>query len=223
MTRTLRETAMDRGADLFGVADADCFLSEDYLGNRPQTIMPAVRSVVVIGVAVPKGCLAHLPQGRAEYTNTLMAGTAMLRLIAFALARRIDREGYLATIAPTEGNEFGYWYADRSTLKADLSIKYAAYCAGLGRFGRHHLLITDAFGPRVRMTAILTDAPLEADRPRSRNLVHAHCAECRICTEICPAGALLPDGSIDRQRCAEYMFTTLGGLRCGLCVKTCPL
>jgi len=45
------------------------------------------------------------------------------------------------------------------------AIKYAAYLAGLGAYGINQLLITPQFGSRVRMTAILTDAPLESGTP----------------------------------------------------------
>lgn len=153
-----------------------------------------------------------------------MAATAILRIIAFQLAKIIEKEGYRATIVPTEGSEFGYWYADRKTLKANLSIKYAAYCVGLGNFGMNHLLITKDYGPRIRMTTILTDAPLEAEGKEAvLPFINEKCKSCMKCIEICPADAIFADGNIDRQKCAQYMFSELGGLRCGLCIKVCPM
>ncbi len=223
LTGNIRDAAFQRGADLFGVADASCFLRPDYAGNRPQDIMQGVASVVVLGVSVPRGAFSTLPKGRGEYTNTLMAGTATLRLIAFFLARQIEREGYLATLVPTEGSEFGYWYADRATLKADLSLKYAAYHAGLGSFGLNHLLVHPDYGARIRITGILTDALLEAGDPGTIPFLHPRCRECGKCVEVCPVHAIGRDGTIDRERCADYMFRELRGLRCGMCIKVCPL
>lgn len=86
--------------------------------------MENLQSVILLGVSVPRGAFETLPKGRGEYTNTLMAATATLRIIAFQLDKLIEREGYMATIAPSEGSEFGYWYANCETLKADLSFKY---------------------------------------------------------------------------------------------------
>jgi epoxyqueuosine reductase QueG len=43
------------------------------------------------------------------------------------------------------------------------------------------------------------------------------------CIEVCPVDALTSEGVIHREKCAEYMFNVLGGLRCGLCIKVCPL
>lgn len=221
LTEALRALSLREGAELFGVADASGFLGEQYSGNRPQQIWGDFGCVVVVGVGLPKGCLAPLPKGRAEYTNTLLSATAILRILAFKLAKRIEREGFKATLVPSEGREFGYSYMDQA-LKGDVSLKYAAYLAGLGSYGLNHLLITESYGPRVRLTALLTDAPLKAGQPSKTDLTE-RCNQCLKCVEICPVNALTPKGEIHRERCHDYMFNTLGGLRCGLCVKVCPL
>lgn len=219
----IRERGLVLGADFIGIADADGFLDPAYSGNRPRDIMPDVRAVIVLGVRIPRGCVLPLPQGRAEYTNTLMAGTATLRVIAFRLARDLEDCGHLSSIVPNEGSEFGMWYVDREKLKGDISIKYAAYLAGLGRYGLNQLLINPRFGPRVRMTAILTNAPLLPDQPLPGHFLHDACHECRECVRACPVHAIRADGTIDTHACREYMFTHLGGLRCGLCIRHCPL
>lgn len=218
-----KEQARRLGADFVGIADAAGFLNPDYTGNKPQDFMPGIRSVIVIGVVIPKGCVRPLPQGRAEYTNTLMAGTATLRVIAFRVARDLEKEGYEAALVPIEGSEFGMWYTDKETLRADISLKYAAWLAGLGSYGLNQLLITREAGPRIRMTAILTDAPLEPDHPTEPTLIRSECAACQICVKVCPVGALSADGTIRPQVCRDYMFSTLGGLRCGMCIHVCPL
>jgi epoxyqueuosine reductase QueG len=222
LTEDIKDVALGMNADFLGIADPICFQNPEYTGNKPQEVMPDVRSVIILGVGVPRGAFDTLPKGRAEYTNTLMAATATLRIIAFQIAKTIEKEGYRATIVPTEGSEFGYWYADRETLKANLSLKYAAYHAGLGNFGVNHLLITKDFGPRVRMTAILTNAPLEKENSPKLPFINEKCSSCMKCIEVCPVGAISQEGKIDRQKCAQYMFNVLGGLRCGLCVKVCP-
>lgn len=211
--------ARGNGVEIFGVADASGFLDEGYQGGRPHDIMPDVRSVIVIGVRVPRGCMEPLPKGRAEYTNTLLAGTVVLRSAAYRIAQMLEAEGEAASIIPVEGSEFGYWYADRETLKADMSTKYAARLAGLGSYGVSNLLLIPGFGPAYRMTAVITTAELECGRPA--DMLHDSCSDCLSCVEVCPADALHADGSIDRKACRDYMFTELGGLRCGLCVKAC--
>lgn len=208
--------------DIFGIADANGFLVENYTGKRPQSFMKECRSVIVLGVSLPDGCIQPLPQGRAEYTNTMLAATALLRIASFKLAKEIETEGYKATIVPAEGSEFGYWYVDKNDLKGDVSIKYAAYLAGLGEYGINHLILTEKYGPRIRLMAVVTDASLPYGRP-SKGLIAKRCKDCLKCVEICPSGAIKPDGNIIRERCRDYMFNSLGGLRCGLCVKACSI
>ena len=38
-------------------------------------------------------------------------------------------------------------------------MKYACYLSGIGKFGLNQLIITDNFGPKIRMAGIITDAP----------------------------------------------------------------
>jgi len=222
MTDRLIDLANSLGVDFIGIADSNGFLNKDYQGNKPQEIMENCKNIIIIGVSIPKGCFEPLPKGRAEYTNTLMAATATLRIIGFKLSKFIESIGYLATLAPSEGSEFGYWYADKEILKADFSMKYACYLSGIGKFGLNQLIITDNFGPKIRMAGIITDAPLLSDLP-SKDFVDDRCKDCHKCIDICPVSALSKDGTINRQKCRDYMFNELGGLRCGLCIKVCPL
>jgi len=222
MTDKLINLSKSLGADFIGIADSKGFLNPEYQGNKPQDIMENCKSIVIVGVTIPNGCFEPLPKGRAEYTNTLMAGTATLRIIGFKLLKFIEELGYIATLAPSEGSEFGYWYADKETLKADFSMKYACYLSGIGKFGLNHLVITDKFGPRVRMAAIITDAPFVANS-HSSEFIDSRCKNCNKCIDVCPVSALSRDGTIQRQKCRDYMFNDLGGLRCGMCIKVCPL
>ena len=222
LVKSLKAKGADLGDDLFGIADAEEFLCESYQGGRPQDIMEDCRSVVVIGVALLQGSIESLPKGRAEYTNSLLAATVTLRFISFSLSRQLEKAGYKATIIPAEGSEFGYWYVDKKTLKADVSLRYAAYLAGLGNYGLSHNFITDEYGPRVRFMAIVTNAPLVTEKVIVRNLLSDKCKSCLKCVGACPAGALTAEGTIYRERCKDYMFGELAGLRCGMCIKVCP-
>ncbi|KXS42953.1 MAG: 4Fe-4S ferredoxin iron-sulfur binding domain protein, partial [Methanohalophilus sp. T328-1] len=76
---------------------------------------------------------------------------------------------------------------------------------------------------KVRMAAILTDAPLDTEEKTDLPFINDACSECMKCIEVCPVDALTSEGVIHREKCAEYMFNVLGGLRCGLCIKVCPL
>ncbi len=69
-----------------------------------------------------------------------------------------------------------------------LSIPLAVN-AGLGELGRNGLLITPQFGPRVRLSKVFTDLPLETDKPIDIG-VQSFCEVCRKCAKHCPAQAI---------------------------------
>ena len=56
----------------------------------------------------------------------------------------------------------------------------------LFRSGKNCLLVTSQYGPAVRISSLLTNAPLECNKA----IDVSRCGECRVCVEHCPARAL---------------------------------
>ncbi len=54
----------------------------------------------------------------------------------------------------------------------------------------NHLLITKGFGPRVRMSAILTNAPLDIEKKAELPFINNACSTCVKCIGVYPAEAL---------------------------------
>ncbi len=65
-----------------------------------------------------------------------------------------------------------------------LAIPYAIQ-AGLGEYGRNGLLITQKYGPRVRLGKIYTNLDLSHDKPIHFG-VKEFCNICNICASECP-------------------------------------
>jgi len=121
------------------------------------------------------------------------------------------------------------------TLSYDISHKMVATRAGLGWIGKTDLLITDKFGPRVRLVTILLDSdPGTTATPIDKS----KCGYCKICVENCPAGAangmlwninVHRDQFFDafrcREKCGELARKKLNVDEriCGLCVSVCPV
>lgn len=117
-------------------------------------------------------------------------------------------------------------------LQALFSFKYAAVNAGLGWIGKNDVLITEKYGPRVRLSAVLIDAPLE----NGVRITKSRCpADCTKCIDICPHKALtgkewnmdaLRSDLIDYQLCnrkrSEYIAVYGRKSSCGLCMAVCP-
>jgi len=118
-------------------------------------------------------------------------------------------------------------------LSAPVQHKTVATRAGLGWIGKNGLLITRAYGPRVRLASVFTDFPLPTCVP----FTEGACGSCTRCVDACPAGALLgatwyvgmPRAKIvDAHRCEEVATRLLEervgahNAVCGICIAVCP-
>ena len=114
----------------------------------------------------------------------------------------------------------------------ELPQKTLATLSGLGWIGRSTLLVTPAFGPRVRLGTLLTDMPLQVNTP----VVQSQCEDCTACVDACPVDAIkgnpwsqtTPRSELlDVSRCYDYLWSakaTLGRRQiCGVCLKICPV
>ena len=116
-------------------------------------------------------------------------------------------------------------------LLAVFSFKYAAVNAGLGWIGKNDVLITEKYGPRVRLSAVLIDYPFET----GRKITESRCGSCNRCVDICPHKALkglnwdinaLRNNLIDYHLCNQKrsVYIEKHGRKnaCGLSMVVCP-
>ncbi|MHA2295014.1 MAG: 4Fe-4S dicluster domain-containing protein [Candidatus Hodarchaeales archaeon] len=105
-----------------------------------------------------------------------------------------------------------------------------AKLAGLGWYGKHGLLITPEFGPRVRLAAVFTSIENlpSSSQDSSQAWIVDYCTNCRACVKKCPTGTILEapivnDNGIithtDNEKCFPF-FTSNHG--CTICIKVCP-
>ena len=121
---------------------------------------------------------------------------------------------------------------NETELRALFSFKTAAARAGIGWFGKNDVIITERYGPRVRLSAILIDETFTYGQP----VTAGRCPEnCTRCVDICPCKALKnqqwsveKDRSemIDYQKCNRMRSAFIKKLgrknACGLCLVVCP-
>jgi epoxyqueuosine reductase len=116
------------------------------------------------------------------------------------------------------------------SLTYDVSHKMVATRAGLGWIGKTDLLISQAFGPRLRLVTILMD---QDPGCKVKPIEKSKCGDCNICVTKCPAEAangLLWDVNIHRdlffnpfkcrEKCKELAKQKLkvNERICGLCI-----
>ncbi len=208
--------------DLYGVAEISDAIGTP-LHDAGLALLPGARSVVVLGVELFPEVLRLVEPDRVMgeaaarelYTPHVEFMNSRLNRALYHLATVLRAEGYRTIPLPSQGTP-----VDARFQRGIFSFKHAAEYAGLGRIGRSSLLITDKFGPRVRLACLLTDAPLA---PTRREIADV-CADCSdICVTRCPAGALASpaDGqqyTINKYACAAFRA---GAGACSTCVSEC--
>lgn len=218
---SLQEMKKKLDAELLGVISINASTPKE-LKERASSLLPDVKSVVVVGKEIYREVVALLrpskETGDAEPGELLGPHSdylnGRLNKAIYDLAGFFRKEGYRSLPLPAAGCP-----TDQRFLKAILSYKHAAQFAGLGTIGRHSLLITPEFGPRVRLACLLTEAPSDTSPLTPKD----YCIDCDACIQECPARALqVPRQgetySMNKFACRTYRQA---GLTCGVCMKTC--
>jgi reductive dehalogenase len=132
----------------------------------------------------------------------------------------------------------GYQGLGESSLNALAIAPALGVLAGLGEMSRLNRMITPEFGPMVRVFKLLTDLPLEPDKPIDAGIME-FCKHCKKCAEACPSGALSFDTEPtwevkggwnnaghkayfeDSVKCMTY-WRAEAATNCGICFGVCP-
>ncbi|MGB9698596.1 MAG: hypothetical protein ACPL5I_04340 [Thermodesulfobacteriota bacterium] len=217
----LEEMKKELEVELLGAASID-EKTHSEIKNQATSLLPGAKSVIVFGKEIFPEIVALLSPSKeagaaergelfgphSDYLNS------RLTRAVYDLAKFFHKKSFQCLPLPAAGCP-----TDQRFLKALFSYKHAAQLAGLGVIGRHGLLITPQFGPRVRLACLLTSAKVEPSPPRQEN----YCLDCTACIRACPAQALqMPQAGeqygLNKFACRTYRQA---GLTCSVCLKTC--
>jgi len=200
LDKAVRNVATRMGADLVGVCSTESLYQVPFNEASIKTMMSDARTIVVSAVRMfpsPIEC-SNRNVRLAQYETYCLYG--QLDKIAFEVSRFLDDSGYKAVaipaFLPVEMS------LDKRGLIGDVSLRHAAEEAGLGRIGINRLLLTKRFGPRVRLTGVITDAPLKPDNKLKEEI----CNKCGQCIKACPGEAITEDGKVEMKKCAPQIL-----------------
>jgi epoxyqueuosine reductase len=225
MSYVVKKAARFFGADLVGITRVhpSWVYSHSFnkaTGGHQKLELPrGCRNAIVLALAMDFEGMASSPAGPAGGATAV--GYARMAFTANLVATFIHHLGYQAVPC---GNDTG------------LSVPLAL-AAGLGEWSRMGLLITERFGPRVRLCKVFTDLPLETDSYTPFGAVE-FCRTCKTCAEHCSSQAIPYDEPttrgpsaisnqhgpckwyVDGAKC--YGFWAKNRMDCSVCIRVCP-
>ena len=197
----------------------------------PRLILSECRTILILGIRYP----ASSRRGGGSPGVSKVSGNIHGRLASYAwgsdyheiLPERMQQlvkwiETRLGAVIPHR------CYTDTGPiLERDL-----AQCAGLGWIGKNTCLINPSQGSYFFLAEILLGVDLEPDPPFTAD----RCGTCTRCQEACPTSCILPDRTLDANRCISYLTielksaipsdlrTRLGDwvFGCDICQQVCP-
>ena len=244
----VKKAAKMFGADLVGIAPYDerwvyrteVSFPKDMKGevipelvdlNKPVDMGFTPKSVIVLAFEMSYEAFKG-GAGTTIVTGATMTGYSRMAEVSLRLAVFLRKLGYKT-----------YHCGNNASSSVSEAIR-----AGLGEPGRLSILITEEYGPRVRLAKVYTDLEFEYDKPKSFGVTE-FCEVCQLCADACPTQAI-PHISINdpenkpfnkmnmpgvhkyylnAQRCLLQWFnvdfmnrTGGGGGDCGICIGVCP-
>ncbi|WP_417349888.1 reductive dehalogenase [Ferrimonas sp.] len=234
-------TRIKRAASLFGATRVGITYNDPRWNYEPMyNIMESKEVSWEEYPFKPKTVIVMLHEMDYDGIRTSPAATSVgavnkaytdMALVAGSLADFIRRLGYQAVASHND------------------SINKVAYgiMAGLGEGARNGALVAPGLGPRVRISAVLTDLDfVEYDKPRNFGIME-FCRHCKLCADRCPSKAITFDDEPSYQPTFEgadnpdlawhgqkgvlkyyndakkcYKFWADNNVACTNCIKSCP-
>jgi len=184
-------------ADDPGFAQLSEWTKFDHL--MPDDLLPGARTVACFFLPfAPEIVLANAQereQVAREWAVAYQDTNILIGQITSRLIETLSQNGIRAAAQPATGN------FNETDLRSHWSHKSIAVMAGIGSFGLHQLVITDA-GCAGRFGSFVIDAKLPTDPPeRKERCEYFEFGTCTECMDACPVDAISEDEPLDRRVC----------------------
>lgn len=184
LLKRIKELGAIHGIDFIGVAGISNVANK--IRDISGSLLDDFPRALSIGIILQKG-IVDLLNDRDTYENVLLYKThgydaVNYRLDYFAslISSVIQRNSYKVMPLPAAER------IDNNRVCASISHKITARLAGFGWIGKNCLLINPDYGPRIRWTSVLTDAPFD----ENNKILENKCGSCDKCVKVCPAQAI---------------------------------
>jgi len=215
----LKNYLLKNGAIEVGYADIENFTPKKDLNTG-----------IVFYITYPKEIIKNMKNAPTkEYVEELVSLNTRLDELGMKCEEYLINKGFNAYAQTKKrlGTDFGEFNS------FELPHKTIATRAGLGWIGKSALFTTKKYGSALRLSSVLTDAPLKIGTP----ILKSQCGKCMECRNACPGGAisgkewnyrLKRNEFYDDKKCEKYALKVseenLGKADtvCGKCIYACP-
>ena len=185
---------------------------------------------IVFYITYPKEIIRNMKNAPTqEYVEELVKINSRLDELGMKCENFLLDNGFEAYAQTKKrlGTDFGEFNS------FELPHKTIATRAGLGWIGKSALFITKKYGSALRLSSVLTNAPLDIGKP----ILKSKCGKCVECKEACIGGAisgknwnykLQRNDFYDDKKCEQFALKVseenLGkpDTVCGKCIYACP-
>ena len=219
LSAKLKKYLLENGASEVGFANITNF-----------TPKKGLNSGIVFYITYPKTIIKNMANAPTkEYVHELVDMNSRLDAIGIECENLLIKHGYEAYAQTKKrlGTDFG------ENNSFELPHKTIATRAGLGWIGKSALFTTKKYGSALRLSSVLTNAPLDFGNP----ILESKCGKCNKCQEACLGDAisgknwnykLKRNEFYNDKKCENYALhishENLGKADtvCGKCIFACP-
>ena len=222
--KNIKEYILSLKADLVGFAD----LSEIPAEKRIDLPYGIAIAIALNPSTIKNISVEPVAQYMKDYGDEYNSVTKRLDVICELTAQYIVDRGYKAI---PQTRTFVNQQRENGKIKAKVPHKTVAALSGFGWIGKNALLITEKYGSALRLTSVLTDAPVSAEKFEYT----CNCGNCSACVDKCPGKAIKNitwniktdrDNLIDFDACQKASRIREENVNvhapCGICISHCP-
>ena len=172
LSHSLKKYLLSEGATEVGFADINNFTPKKGLNTG-----------VVFYITYPKEIIRNMQNApTSEYVEELVSLNSRLDALGMKCEEYLIDQGFDAYAQTKKrlGTDFGEFNS------FELPHKTIATRAGLGWIGKSALFITKDYGSALRISSVLTNAPLDTGKP----ITKSKCGKCMECRDACLGEAI---------------------------------
>jgi epoxyqueuosine reductase QueG len=197
--KKMKELFSKENIPVFGIGKA-ALLEHEPPGYRPLDILPQARSLLCLGMPVPRGVFKCGERSEWMYWRAANICYRTIDAVLIGVSSLIEEKG---EVAVPVYSCFPYDIKGKGDFWGYLSLARMAEAVGIGKIGKNGLVFNSQYGPRLLLGGIITTASLptmawpEKDEKGCPN-------DCFTCQEQCPVRAIDKSGKVDRVACLKH-------------------